>query len=181
MLAPVHWVFRVGSLHLVRSPGWGLGGCRHRRHYLDCRESLPGVGNRNLRFPDQFHLEGGSFYTFQQLNDILRNVGIIGGSSGTAEVSPEGRTRSEAGMFDGDVAGDTGADGAGVEDAGGTTGVRGFQKVKGLGKSKGSVNRALGFALGAGRHFRGNCCCRRHCHCRSSRSQIGRAAGQVWF
>ena len=70
------------------------------------------------------------------------------GSSGTTEVSPEGRTRSEAGVFDVDVPGDTGADGAGVEDAGGITGVRGFRKVKGLGKSKGSVNRALGFAPG---------------------------------
>ncbi len=51
-------------------------------------------------------------------------------------------------MFDGDVPGDTGANGAGFEDAGGAAGVRDFRKVKGLGKLKGSVNRALGFAPG---------------------------------
>ncbi len=48
-----------------------------------------------------------------------------GESSGTTEVSPEGRIRSEARMTVGDVAGDTGAEGAGDEDTGGTTRVRG--------------------------------------------------------
>ncbi len=43
-----------------------------------------------------------------------------GGSSGTTKVSPEGRTRSKTETLDGDVAGDTGAEGAGDEDAGGT-------------------------------------------------------------
>ena len=71
-----------------------------------------------------------------------------GGSSGVAKVLPEGWARSEAGGSDFDVAGDTGAEGAGGLDAGGGTGVRGFRKANGLGKSKGSVNRALGFAPG---------------------------------
>ena len=71
-----------------------------------------------------------------------------GGSSGVARVPPEGWARSEAGGFDGVDASDTGVEDTGGLDAGGGTGVRGFRKVKGLGKSKGSVNRALGFAPG---------------------------------
>ena len=72
-----------------------------------------------------------------------------GGSSGVARVLPEGWARSEAGGFDGVVAGDTGVEDTGVLETGGGTGVRGFRKANGLGKSKGSVNRALGFALEA--------------------------------
>jgi hypothetical protein len=70
------------------------------------------------------------------------------GSSGVARVLPEGWARSEAGGFDGVDAGDTGVEDTGGLDAGGGTGVRGFRKANGLGKSKGSVNRALGFAPG---------------------------------
>ena len=64
------------------------------------------------------------------------------------KVLPEGWARSEAGGSDFDVAGDTGAEGAGGLDAGDGTGVRGFRKANGLGKLNGSVNRALGFAPG---------------------------------
>ena len=71
-----------------------------------------------------------------------------GGSSGMVKALPEGWTRSEAGGFDGVVAGNTGMEDTGGLDAGGGTGVRCFRKVNGLGKSKGSVNRALGFAPG---------------------------------
>jgi hypothetical protein len=95
-----------------------------------------------------FVWRGCSFYTLQQFDDILRNVRIRGGSSGVVKVLPEGWARSEAGGFDFDVAGDTGAEGAGGLDSGGGTGVRGFRKANGLGKLNGSVNRALGFALG---------------------------------
>jgi hypothetical protein len=69
-----------------------------------------------------------------------------GGFSGAARISPGGWDKSDAGTPGGDVAVDAG--GIGDEDTGGTVGTRGFRKANGLGKSKGRVNRALGFAPG---------------------------------
>ena len=89
-MAPGHWGFRVVS-PLVESLDWGLVDCRHRRHYLDCRESPLGKGNRNLRFPDRFHLEGGVPFTLSSSSMISSEMSESeGGSSGTKEVSPEG-------------------------------------------------------------------------------------------
>ena len=70
-MAPGHWAFRVENPPLVESLGWGLVDYRHRRHYLNCCGSPLGEGNQNLRYPDRPHLEGGSFYTLQQFNEIF--------------------------------------------------------------------------------------------------------------
>ena len=72
--APGHWEFLVVSLPLTNSPGWGLGGYRHRRRFPNCCENPLGEGNRNLLRPDLTHLEGGSFYTFQQFDNIFRHI-----------------------------------------------------------------------------------------------------------
>jgi len=69
-----------------------------------------------------------------------------GGSSGAVGIPPGGWDKSDAGSSDGDVAVDAG--GTGNDDTGGTVGTLGFRKANGLGKSKGRVNRALGFAPG---------------------------------
>jgi hypothetical protein len=69
-----------------------------------------------------------------------------GGSSGVAGISPDGWAKSDAGCSGGDVAVDAG--GTGDEDTGGTVGTLGIRNANGLGKSKGRVNRALGFAPG---------------------------------